>query len=229
MKTHPHSRRRPPHFHLKRLLHHPLRLLRHSHLLLAKILAGKRRATTVKDETFEDAVKYLNSVEGKPGVDYEWALEYAKLLWEDWNNTFNVLDEKAESIIKYLGGGTGLFALGVLSKIDSHNAHIAAWSFPTVIVALLSVFLAMWTRKPFQFPELPSIRNAKEAYADAIETKEAAVGAFLGQWNLACEKAKWICDRKAALLNWSTWLYFAAISLLLLPLLAAVICPPIAK
>jgi hypothetical protein len=76
-----------------------------------------------KNPLYEAAKRFRDNPDPKDGVNYSWVSEYAKALWEYRNGVFDKLDEKSESIIKYLGGGTGLFTLGVLAKIDAGNGN----------------------------------------------------------------------------------------------------------
>src|SRR5262249_35193791 len=182
-----------------------------------------------KNERLKRAEEFLVNVKAKPNVDYAWTAKFAESLWAYNEKEFVALDEKADSIIKYLGGGTGLFAIGVLSKIDASNIHIALATLPAIISAILSVLIATIVRKPHPVPNLPTVMNAKEAYADANASGTAGLGAFLGQWNLACERMAVVCKWKSKLLETAVWLFFAAIALLLFPLLVGIIWPPVSK
>jgi hypothetical protein len=150
------------------------------------------------DKAHKDAVAFMEAVAARPEIDYKWVSDYAKSLWEHRLKLFAVLDDKADGIIKYLGGGTGLFALGVLAKVDSSTAYIAWCTMPAVLLALCSIGLAMWSRRPRLSAGLPSVKNAID-YANNLPKESEALGAFLGQWNLACEDMRLVCARKAIL------------------------------
>jgi hypothetical protein len=77
-----------------------------------------------KAEAHKRAVEFMHESTAKDGVEYKWVWEYAKELWELRSKVFNVLDDKADGIIKYLGGGTGLFAIGLLAKADSTSSYL---------------------------------------------------------------------------------------------------------
>jgi hypothetical protein len=179
-----------------------------------------------KDEAYKRALEFMEAATAKEGVeDYKWVLDYAKGLWEYRNKVFALLDEKAEGIIKYLGGGTGLFAIAALAKVDSSNNYIAFWTLPAIVVALVAILLALLSKAPGPFPSPPTIENAKQ-YADGLKTEQAAIAAFLGQLNLACEKARLICECKAKVVGCAVIATYTALALLLVPLLVAISQPP---
>jgi hypothetical protein len=177
------------------------------------------------DYAYKQALEFMKNVGSKPGAEYEWVFDYAKTLWSYRNSTFVLLDEKADSIIKYLGGGTGLFTLGVLAKVDGSNWYIAVAAMPAIACALLAILFAILARMPGAFPGISTIETAKD-YADAEVSSSAALAGFLGQWNLACEAARLICARKANRVAIAAWLTYSALVLLALPLLVAVHWPP---
>jgi hypothetical protein len=169
------------------------------------------------------AVAFMQTVEGKEGVDYQWVFDHAKLLWEDRQKTLSDLDAKADGIIRYLGGGTALFTLGVLARVDASVTYLVWWSLPAVACALISIVLALLARKPQFFPSLPPVENAKE-YA---EKESAPLPAILGQWHLACVDATIACEKKAFYVEWATRFYFLSIASLALPIIVAASFPPI--
>jgi hypothetical protein len=189
------------------------------------IRPGSSPAFVVNDSAYKQALEFMKYVGPKQGAEYGWVFDYAKILWEYRNRVFVSLDEKADSIIKYLGGGTGLFALGVLAKVDGSNWYIAVAAMPAVACALLAILFAILARRPSAFPGLSTVETAKD-YADAEESSSAALAGFLGQWNLACEAVRLICQRKASRVEVAAWFTYAALVLLAIPLLVAVHYPP---
>jgi hypothetical protein len=179
-----------------------------------------------QNEARQKALAFLSEAKPKEGVEYGWVGDYAKDLWAHRLAVKAVLDEKAEAIIRYLGGGTGLFALGVLAKVDSSNVYLAACSIPAVVCALAAIGVAIWSRKPTAYPNLPTVQVAKEEYADVFKVPSPAVGEFLGQWNLACESARLVSLDKARWVERAYYLAYASMLFLLLPLFVAVIRPP---
>jgi hypothetical protein len=200
--------------------------------MIKRILANLSRATPprfplhlVQHPDHQAAAAFMRDMQVKDGIGYGWVNEYAQALWEDRNKTFAVLDEKADSIIKYLGAGMGVFVLGILAKIDVHNAYLALSALPAVLSAVASVYTAIRARNPAFTPNLPSVESAK-GYAEAEGNEEQARAAFLGQWHLACEDLRLVNEKKAALVARAGGLYFVALLLLLIPAGVASFHPP---
>jgi hypothetical protein len=169
-----------------------------------------------QSDRHKKAKAFLENFRAKEGVDYGWAIDHAKSLWSETNKHFASLDDKADSIIKYLGGGIGLFSLGVLAKADASNTYLILWALPAIFLAVLSVFFAAWVRKPNSVPRMPSI----EAAVSCAEEESGAD--FLGQWHYACESQLMANESKAKNLERATLCYCLSLALLALPLLAAV-------
>jgi hypothetical protein len=177
------------------------------------------------DERHKLAVSFMGSAQASPNVDYQWVVEYAEALWEYRVKAFSALEEKGENILKYLGGGTGLFAVGVLAKIDKNNAHIAICTIPSLIAAVFALFFALRVKRPDSVPSIPTVDEAM-SYADNLKSEREATAAFLGQWHLACTDMKITCDQKAWFVEMATYLFALAIVLLLIPVVAGIGWPP---
>src|SRR5262249_7329045 len=96
------------------------RMVQELRLLRASCEQGRRSGLSQRDATWGiggdssgqviSQLEFSKEVRPIENADYKWLLDYARLLWDECNKTFASLDEKAENIIRYLGGGTGLFA-----------------------------------------------------------------------------------------------------------------------
>jgi hypothetical protein len=198
-------------------------------LKIAKITDAKDDFEFVeKDERHRKAIEFLNKLdkeEASADKSYTWTADYARQLWDGGVKIFSTIDEKADSIIKYLGGGTGIFALGIIAKIDSHNYYLAWLCAPSILCSLLAIYLAICARRPRGVPSLPPISQAFK-FAEDYQNPTSAQRAFLGHWNLACIDMDLVCTRKAHLLEVAMKFYFAALGFLILPLLVAAAYPP---
>ena len=174
----------------------------------------------------QSAVVFMEESRAKDGTEYKWVWEYAKGLWEYRAKSLSSIEDKADSIVRYLGSGTGLFTIGVLAKIDASNNYLVWWTLPALLCALFSIFVAVWVKKPDVVPSPPAIDNAK-AYADGLGTEWKATAAFLGQWHVACVDMKLLCSRKAKMVDKAFQLFYLAVALLLVPLIVAAISPPV--
>ena len=114
-----------------------------------------------------DAVTFNDNITPKEGAKYEWAWEYAKFQFERADRIYRDLDDKANDIIKYLGGGTGLFTLAALANVTRGNVYVIAASLPAFAFAVISVALAACARQPNPISEPPQITGAYK-YAETF-------------------------------------------------------------
>ena len=171
--------------------------------------------TTAENQTnLEDAAKMLDATFVGNSDTQKFAMKYGEDLWKFRNDVFKALDEKADSIIKYLGGGTGLFALGVIAKADTSNAWLIKWVLPSLVLAILSVGFAIWARFPKETPGLPSVKDLVIGYLDKVPDE---MSQFVWQWHYACVHMKIVCDNKGWWIMLSSWAYCGAIACLCLP------------
>jgi hypothetical protein len=181
---------------------------------------------TVCPPPIEEHKEYLNANEFKQnietgdGIDYAWVWDYAVESFARASSIYKELDDKASDIIKYLGGGTGLFTLAVLTKVERENVGILVWALPSFLAALLSIFFAALARKPNLVLHPPTVKSAF-LYAENMGGEGKAQAAFLGCWHVACESMHVAIAIKAKRVQCATWAYVGAIALLLLPMFAA--------
>ncbi len=130
---------------------------------------------------YNDAVDFFKNFEKKDKVEYGWIMKYAKDLQERFEKTDGKLDEKADSIIKYLGGGSALLTFGALVSIKPEKPEtcllglIALVSLiPSLCFALLAVQAALRVRSPQSAATPPPLTKAvhlAENYASAEEAE----------------------------------------------------------
>jgi hypothetical protein len=174
------------------------------------------------DETseFREARDFRNTLEPGDGIDYDWVWGYAKELHERQAKIYTTLDDKADAVIRYLGGGVGLLALGTLAAARVGDGKLLLWLLPTVVLALLSIVFAVRARRPGAAPGLPKVNQAID---HANKYSEKAKATFLGQLHVLCEGLRMTCVRKARLLTVATWLYLLSLATLALPIVAVIV------
>src|SRR5690606_4594021 len=123
--------------------------------------------------------------------------------------------EKADAIIKYLGGGTAAVTLGTLAAVGPNNAWIPLLLLPSLVFALWSIYLALRVRQPTDVPSPPHVTTAIK-YANAYGSQAEAT--FIALWHLCCEGIAFVNGRKARKLKIYGYLYFAAVACLLIPI-----------
>jgi hypothetical protein len=177
--------------------------------------------------TFLDAEKFSQNFEPKDGCDYKWAIEYAKESYQQLDHAFRYLDEKADAIIKYLGGGTAVITVAALATVNRYNAWLPILLLPSFGCALAAIALANAARRPRTHPGPPPITEAIN-YAEAYSDKAEAT--FLGLWHQCCEGLHIANTAKAGLVGCASRCYWWALFCLLLPALVwpiwNVVSPP---
>ena len=169
-----------------------------------------------QDQRYQEALAFKDRAEGIEGKDYDWVCNYAETVYGQLMATRDALDDKANDVIKYLGGGAGLFTLAALMTVKPENIGVFCWALPSFLCALISVFFAVRAREPSDVAYPPTIKTAVE-YIEHFADGQTALGAFLGQWHAACEGMHIVVGHKAELVTLSIKAYFWTIFLLLLP------------
>jgi hypothetical protein len=161
-----------------------------------------------------EAERFRGEFNLETGVEYKWVwdhgiqnLERAYKVWAD-------LDNKANEIIKYLGGGTGILAATSLVKADAQNAWIFLAFVPALFVAIISIFFAALARQPnpMRFP--PSIIDAFRM-SSVMKSETAAKAALIGKLQVIYKGVLLAMEIKSARVQQATWWFFAALAALL--------------
>ncbi len=121
-------------------------------LWLTRMSPDDLRAQIEQEPEFAKARKFKLTIEPKQDVSYEWLWDYASDKFKRAQQTYKDLDDKAGDIIKYLGGGTGIFALATLANMTTANYCVIISATPSFVFALISIFLAASTRRPVRLP-----------------------------------------------------------------------------
>lgn len=181
---------------------------------------------TREDFAVAEATRFCNEFKPEPGVDYGWVLARAKEQYALAETTFKALDDKASSIVTYLGSGTGALALAWTAAVTSNNVlpGVGACAFPAFCAAFWAVKKAMYARSPRGCAYPPSGKEAArraDYYHDAA-AKEAEYST-VGQWHYAAAVMQWAADKKADAVNEAALYLTWAVGLLSLPLVASVV------
>jgi hypothetical protein len=173
-----------------------------------------------RDE-FKEAAHFRETITPVQETDYEWAYDYSKEMYERYLKVYKDLDDKANEIVKYLGGGAGLFTLGVILNVRPETAGIVGYAIPSFLVALAAACIASTARLPALVCLPPDPETAFD-YANRFASREIAKGAFIGEWHLASVGMKLAIDTKAKRVRLATWTFFGAIFLLIFPMFKSV-------
>jgi hypothetical protein len=158
------------------------------------------------DPLYLESLKFKN--DWKPDEsrlkNYDWIKEYAVSSHSRCLETYKYLDDKADSIIRYVGGLSGLLTLGALAG-RAGAIDIPRWLFAVpAIFAILTILLALAARLPSWSRDTPNIKSAIDYAESDLPTPEIT---FLAQWHATCvalqiatrRKAQWVVNATASL------------------------------
>lgn len=187
-----------------------------------------------QSQDFKAALDFYRTFEQKDGVDYSGVIAYARELYDRYDRTDKTLDEKADSIIKYLGGGSALITFGALMSLRTENLWNTVLGIvallcllPSLACAILAVRKAIHVRRPRSSASLPDVKFACDM-AEFPKTKE---NLDLNLWLIfhpICEAAYYRNLQKAKLVDSAHRLYLWAIGLLIVPVVGIVVCLAVA-
>ncbi len=100
------------------------------------------------DSTYKAAERFNDTLTPVEEGDYKWVWDYAKFQFERANQIYRELDDKANDIIKYLGGGTGLFTLAAIANTTPRNLWVIIAAIPSFALAVVSIALARGRSPP---------------------------------------------------------------------------------
>jgi hypothetical protein len=141
---------------------------------------------------------------------------YAKDKYEHLSRASDRLEEKADSIIKYLGGGTAIVALAAFAGITKTTAPIIGLLVPSIGCALAAVWHAVQARQPTKIPVPPRVDEAM-SYVHAYKAQSEAT--FLAQWHEACVKLDTVVTYKAGHVSAANKFYFWTLAWLIIAML----------
>lgn len=198
-------------------------------------LRGRRRffgwgGDYTESPAYKKALEEYRQFEEKADVDYAPVIEYARDLHDRYEKCDELLDEKADAIIKYMGGGTALFAFGAIISIKTDDPRSRALAItlltallPSLICAVFAVLMAIWVRTPRSVAYLADVGWARRM-AEFHKTKpEFELHTYL-MLSPICEAAHFRCLKKARWLSFAHYGYMGAMLFLVAPVIAGAVC-----
>jgi len=132
-----------------------------------KIWKKEEQIDHEETEAWNEAVDYYKAFEQKDNVDYTEAIAHVRQLYERHDKAEKLLDEKADAIIKYLGGGSALITFGALLSIKTDTVTSAVMGLciilsflPSLIFGILAIQHAIKVRRPHTAALPPDARYA---------------------------------------------------------------------
>ena len=111
-------------------------------------------------EAYKRAMAEVRTFTPNEAVDleqYDWVVDYARDQYARLQQSFQYLDEKADAIIKYLGGGGAAVTVGALATAGPNpgNVYLPLLFMPTFIFGVIAIFAALQVSSPKQIPAPP--------------------------------------------------------------------------
>ena len=183
-----------------------------------------------EEEEYKTALEYFNGFSAKPDTDYTLAINYLMGLYDRLQATEKLLEEKADSLIKYLGGGTALITFGTLIslKLDSKASLIVSGVMmlsllPALIYGIYTILRAIKVRAPSK-SFMPAEVNFAINCVNHYPTKEMTHINIWLIYHPVCAAYLIRNNRKSALLQAAHSYYAALMKCLLIPLIALPVC-----
>jgi hypothetical protein len=202
----------------------------------------RRLFAPAKPPNFEESEGYIERLEyyrkfepvrsddENEKVDYSPVVDWSKELWSALERTETALDEKADAVVKYLGGGTALLSLGVLFgvKLDTSRASLFALitlasAAPAILCAIRAISFAIAGRNPSESATLTKLDKAIEI-ANYYKKKEYIE---INLWLMLHPVSYVLLQRngyKAELVQKAYLYYERALKLLVIPFVAFLGC-----
>jgi hypothetical protein len=128
-----------------------------------------------KDPSYSLAVSFSDNFKPSDNRDYKWALDYSVKEYEQASLRSDALDDKADTLIGYLGAGSTFVALGLAYGLGKGNQAVLFAAVPALLLLLTAIILALVARIPSKLPALPYTKDALEMKAG---TDQIAIGKF---------------------------------------------------
>ena len=167
---------------------------------LNRAISGNLRRKIESDAAFKEAQDFSKKYEPKDGIEYEWVRTHATEEFRCGEARIAAIEAKADSLIKYLGAGSGIVALLLASAPKSQVV-------PTLIFILLALLMAVTALQPGEHPMLPRTKTALE-FADTFTSGKKAIASFAAKTAIAATGMAIAAEHKATRVRWAFWLFF---------------------
>ena len=171
-----------------------------------------------EDDEYKQALEFAQGFEPQDGVDYAWVSDYGYKDYVHVSETTNILDEKADGVIKYLGAFSGIATIVATYGAMAVDWKVGVCIIPALVLSIMAISQAAKARTPMGMPAPPPTNKAIE-YAEAYGV--AAEAKFAPQIWAASEGMAAVNDEKSGLVRRSMRLFVWAVVAVTLPLLAA--------
>jgi hypothetical protein len=157
-----------------------------------------------KDKSYDLAATFSDKFEPKADRDYKWVLDYSIKEYELASLRVDSLEGKADTLIGYLGAGSGLISIGLAYGLGKGNSRVLIAAVPALLLLLFAILLALVARIPSKLPTLPQSRTALEIEADS---DRVAVGKFAASVWTSTRSIALAAREKSRLVRWAYWCF----------------------
>lgn len=158
------------------------------------------RGQVEKDPSYGLAVSFSDNFKPSEGRDYKWTLDYSVKEYEQASLRADALDDKADTLIGYLGAGSTFVALGLAYGLGKGNRAVLFAAVPALLLLLAAILLALVARIPSKLPALPYAKDALEMKAG---TDQIAMGKFAASVWTSSRSISISTTKKAMLVRWA--------------------------
>jgi hypothetical protein len=156
-----------------------------------------------RSETFQEAEMFGRNYEPKKNVDYSWVERHSADEFRFFESRVDTIEAKADSLVKYLGAGSGIIAL--------LTAKAPTWQVvPSLLLLLLALFVAIRALQPAELPSLPKTKTAF-AFADKYDSKDATAS-FAAKTAAATVGMEIAANTKGKCVRVAFWLFLGALA-----------------
>ncbi len=162
---------------------------------------GMRRQIERSSE-FQDVERFGKEYTPKDNVDYSWVQRHAEEEFRRVEARVDTIDSKADSLVKYLGAGSGFLALA--------STKAPPWQIiPALFLFLAALIFVMRALSPQAHPIPPQTRTALD-FAEAYG-KEEAIASFAAKFAAASTAMGIAATMKAHRVRVGFWLFLLAL------------------
>lgn len=175
----------------------------------------------VGDKSYIEALSFARNYKPKPETDYGWVMDYADSEYKRLEDTLNFLDSKADSLIRYMGAGSGIIALVFTYVLSVNTWWSAVQVLPTLIMFFISMAYAGRARAPEKMPTpLHTAGAIKYAHAYPASVARASFAAMTGTAAIGLNIA---ITEKARLVRWAfRWFIYGVFWLVLIAIISVI-------
>jgi hypothetical protein len=133
------------------------------------------------DGLYISSLEFAKNYQPKADTDYRWVMEYANSEYKRYEAILNGIDSKADSLIRYMGAGSGVIALVFTYALAAKGWLSALQVLPTLAMFFTSMVFASKARTPEKMTAPPNTEAAiKYAHAYATNSATASFAAMTG-------------------------------------------------